>query len=167
VKTKALADTAHHEAAHAVAAWRQQVTLKYATIVPGKDSLGHIRTQGVKWTGNGELGYEFDSSRRGIDRAERHIVTYYAGPLASKRFSPRSRWRIGGSGDFASAAQLLSRIGGADEKHTYLYSQLLWRRAECLVEVNWKNIERVAAALLEHQTLNRKQVIEAIMGGRS
>jgi hypothetical protein len=156
-----LADTAHHEAAHAVAGFALGVKMKYVTIIPKDDSLGHLRREAVRW---GQEGL-FDDSPRGIARAECHIVTFLAGPLASRRFSPGSRWRIGGSSDFDSAELLLDRIGGHDAKHRDLYGKLLWRRSECLVEQRWKEVQHLAAVLLKHETLDANRVRDEI--GRS
>jgi ATP-dependent Zn protease len=38
-----LAATAFHEAGHAFMAWRQGVPVYKATIIPGDDTLGHVR----------------------------------------------------------------------------------------------------------------------------
>ena len=158
MKKDRLADTAHHEAAHAVAALYLRVKIKHVTIIPKADSLGHLRSAVVRWTTDGM----FDDSVRGIDRAERHIVVFYAGPFASRKYSPRSRWRAGGSSDFESAALLFSHICGADGKYQLLYSKLLWRRAELMVELHWKEVQHLAAALLKSKTLDANEVRDEI-----
>jgi hypothetical protein len=158
MKSRQLIDTAHHEAGHAVAAYYQHVNIRYVTINPEKDSLGHVRNTRVQFGRDGV----FDDSLRGIDRAERRIVVLYAGPIASRKLSPRSRWRVGGSSDFDIARDLFTHIDSPDQKYRNLYAALLWRRAELIVETRWKDIRAVAAALLKQRMLDRKAVSNVI-----
>jgi hypothetical protein len=162
VRKHDLADTAHHEAAHAVAAFYLRVKIKHVTIEPNADSLGHLRTS-VMRLGSGGL---FDDSLRGVDRAERLIVVFYAGPLASRKFSPRSHWRAGGEVDFDTASLLFTHISSSDEKCRSLYWRLLWRRAEVLVETHWKEVRHLALALLKHKTLDSERVGDEIRRSR-
>jgi len=152
-------NTAIHEAGHAVAAFYLHQRIRRATIVPRADSLGHVAHFPVKFADQGL----FDDSRRGIDRAEKRVVILYAGPLASRKLAPRSRWRRGGSWDFEGVRVLMSHLQGNDDKYNTLYAKLIWRRAELLVEHRWKDICAVADALLEHRTLYQAGICAAIL----
>jgi hypothetical protein len=158
IRSGPLRVTAIHEAGHAVASFYLHVKIKAVTIIPAKDSLGKLTHPPIRFARDGE----FDDSVRGIDRAERHVMVYWAGPLAQRRFAPRSRWRIAASSDFAGMSELFSRIQGADDRAAILYGKLLHRRAQLLVDLRWKDIEAVADALLEHKTLDAEGVRAAI-----
>jgi hypothetical protein len=164
-KRNALSTTAHHEAGHAVAAYYLGQSIRHASIQPKEGSRGHVLHYPLKFAS--QHG-EFDDSLRGIHRAECRIIICLAGPLAQRKFAPRSQWRAGGGGmfetgsDFDTVADFLIRIGGADQKARELYSALLWRRAELLVDLRWKEIQAVAADLLEHRRLTARGVKSAI-----
>jgi hypothetical protein len=49
-----------------------------------------------------------------------------------------------------------------DKNYSALYSNLLWRRAELIVDHEWKAVEAVAAELLKHRTLKPDEVRAAI-----
>ena len=53
---------------------------------------------------------------------------------------------------------LFSHISHEDEKAQNLQLKLLWRKTECMVEVRWKPIEAVAAALLDRKTLTADEL---------
>src|ERR1019366_5017556 len=115
--------------------------------------------QPIRWTRQGV----FDDSPHGIARAERHIVVCFAGPLASRKFQPRSRWRRTGTQDFETALELFYRIVvGPDQEYMERYHGLLWRRAELLIDYHWEEIQAVAADLLKHGTLDEAAVRAAI-----
>jgi ATP-dependent Zn protease len=158
VSERSLVGTAHHEAGHAVASIYLRQRIVRATIVPKKDSLGMVTAARLKFADH----HIFDCSPRGIDRAEKRIIICYAGPLASRKFAPRSRWKDTGSSDFEIATDLLSHLQVPDDKCNVLYAKLLWRRAECLVEHHWKDICAVAKALLERRTLDQTDVIDVM-----
>lgn len=156
--TGALRLTAIHEAGHTVAAYYLNVRIEHVTIVPAKDYRGRLKHTAVRFGRHGL----FDDSVRGTDRAERHIMVCYAGELAQRKLAPRSKWHIGGSDDNQRAMDLFWHIASADEKTRNLHLALLWRRTEVLVEVRWKDIQAVAAALLKHGTLDADEVAVTI-----
>jgi Peptidase family M41 len=158
MNSKSERNTAIHEAGHAVAAFCVRQNVRKASIIPKMDTLGRVTHSPLKFADNGM----FDDSLRGGDRAEKRIVICYAGPLASRKFQPRCRWRIGGSGDFDTAMVLMAHLQGPDFKYNNLYSKLLWRRAELLVDSRWREINAVADALIEHRRLDSK-AIEAVI----
>ena len=80
---------------------------------------------------------------------------YLAGDIAEHKF--HSRRRYGGGKDLQEAAELLSYISGSTEI-TSARLKVAALRAQNLVELRWKEIGAVAAALLEHRTLTADQV---------
>jgi hypothetical protein len=150
--------TAIHEAGHAVAAFYLRHRVRKVTIVPTGDALGHVRHNPIMFAKQGV----FDDSLRGIARAETRIIILYAGPIAHRRFRPKSPWKLGGTSDFDLASKLMSHLEGPDYKCNRLYDRLLWRRAELLVDLRWRDINAVAKALLRHRTLNAREVNAAI-----
>ena len=102
-RTVPLAELAHHEAGHAVAAVYLNRPMIYVTILPDDDSACHIK---------------FGNPPRGILRAardgdlenprltqwiERELITTLAGGFAQARFDPDSDWR-GGMGEIGGLA---------------------------------------------------------------
>jgi hypothetical protein len=155
-----LRGTAIHEAGHAVASFHLHVKIKAVTIIPAGDALGHMRHAPIAFTRD---GITFDDSEKGVARTERRIILLWAGPLAERKFAPRSRWRVGAAGDFATMDELFFRIQGADNEAARLYGKLLQRRAQLLVEHRWQDIVAVADALLEHKALDAHGVSDAIL----
>lgn len=150
--------TAVHEADHAVVAHLLHVKIRYVTIVPEEDSLGHVKPHVVHFGRHGV----FDDRLKGSDRAERHIMVYFAGQLAQRKFAPRSRWRLGGEHDQKEAMDLFWHISHPDQKARNLQLALLWRKTECCVEGGWKEINAVAKALLARRTLTLDDVADVI-----
>lgn len=143
-----------------MASVRLSVPIRYVTIKPVESkSWGHVLPGKIHFAKEGV----FDDSLRGMDRAERYIIVCYAGPLCSRKLQPKCRWRLMGGSDFDQAAEIFMRICGEDAKAQLLYDKLLWRRAELLVQHQWKNITAVANALLERQKLDRDEIKQVIL----
>ncbi len=160
--------TAYHEAGHVVIATYLSMPVHTATIVPDKKGRTHGHVQHdlpLRRTSKEEV-YELTLKAR--DRMERQIVVSLAGAAAQRRYSRRS-YRRGHSGsDDETAVGLALRIAGVEDGATLLLKYLGWR-AEQMVRNHWRDVERVALALLEKQTLNASD-IRALMqpqGGRS
>jgi hypothetical protein len=135
--------------------------MRRATIVPSRDgaTLGHVLHVPLKFVHEGEL----DDSPRGIKRAESRVVILYAGPIAERRFRKgRGSWRAGAGDDLDTAFTFLDHLAGPDRKHFELYQRLLWRRAELLVAIRWRDISAVAADLMRARTLDNEGVKAAI-----
>lgn len=144
--------TAYHEAGHAIVAWGVGARLHRATIDPGADYLGkvmHARTlKAGTWYAND-------------DRAQlliaREIKICFAGALAVKRAFPGSCWRSGAEGDYHHAADLILHVY-MDQRDQFLWSSLLARATERLLERYWYAVEAVAAALSTRRTLSGPQI---------
>lgn len=160
--SKRLRVTAYHEAGHAAAAWRLGYAVRWASIVETEDYLGAIRTYVKRILRR----IEYDDSPEVVASIERRIQICYAGPLAQRKQFPSSRWRMSGSKDFETAADLFSRIAGFDEKSQYHYSSLLRRRAELLVDYLEPEIEQLAVALLAARTLKWPEIRKVCLDAR-
>jgi len=126
---------AHHEAGHAVIAYRFKHGLGSLTIRPNENAstLGSCSSEG-EWQ---------DGSR---DREQ--IIVLYAGFAAERAYNPKAD-KQGAAGDELKAANLLQP--GSEST--------LRARAEQLVQENWIQISAVADALLEHETLDEDWTI--------
>jgi hypothetical protein len=159
---KNVGETAIHEAGHAAAAWRLGHSVRWASIVATEDYLGAIQTFEKRISRR----IEYDDSPKVVASIETHIQICHAGPLAQRKRFPRSRWRMSGSKDFEIVAKLFSHIAGFDNKSQYLYSSLLRRRAELLVDYLEPEIEQLAAALLAARTLKWPEIRRICLDAR-
>lgn len=152
--------TAHHEAGHAVAAWRLGLKFKYVTILPDKAGrgLGHVMNCRPKW-----FRPDIDSSDRICLLAQRRITSLFAGQLAEAKF--RRRKPLWGSwSDDRQAVDLAMRMCGSQET-TEAYLKYCFLASRDLVNVFWPEVEGVAWGLLELQTADYQEVIELISPG--
>jgi hypothetical protein len=158
--TGLLRAAAHHEAGHAVAAWWHGMKFRRVTIKPDGDSLGHVLLrQFPKWF---RPDLEFDNPRVRL-RLEHHIIVSFAGQLAEAKFRGR-RPRWGMDGDNQQAVEMAYRVCGSRETaEAYLHYCLLASRD--LVNVRWREIQALAAALLERNTLGYQSAAEVIFPG--
>lgn len=158
-KSQQLAAFAHHQAGHAVAHLYLDLDFFSVTIEPNTDDLAeHINHRCTRWPPK-YAGFEFDCSAKTRERAERHIVALYAGPLAQARFQSRGTWRRDAKTDYLYIMVLFSRICDRDDVCQRLHAKLLWHRAEALVSVCWPEIEAVAQALLKRRQLSYAEVL--------
>ena len=151
-----LKETAHHEAGHAVASWWLGVKFKYVTGAPAADSFGHLKPRYPKW-----FQPDADSSDRVRLHIEQDIIIGFAGQLAQAKFRGE-RPRYGMHGDNRQAVDMASYRGGST-KTTEAYLRYCWCASEDLVSMRWREIQAVADALLERQTISYKEVIEVTL----
>lgn len=145
--------TAYHEAGHAVAAWKLGYRPISASVVAAEGSVGEV------WHENPFSGVnlEFDGTDLARSRVERAIMIRLAGPIAQKRYRPTS-WRRGqGGADYAVAADLALRVCGSGEVAS-AFLKWLDLRAKALIEDHWPAVERLAAALIKHGTMNQEEI---------
>jgi len=92
-------------------------------------------------------------------------LIYLAGPFAQRRFSPRSNWRSGND-DFDIIKKRLPwqfDCSGFEKR----YLAFLEVAAQRLVDYFWADIEAVAEALLNHETLTGREILAVINETRS
>jgi ATP-dependent Zn protease len=156
--------TAIHEAGHAVLQTVLGIGCGGVTIVPdnAKGTEGHAqdRDQYGKQTEDGAIDV-VASLRVWAEDAFllRHAIAHYAGGEAERRAAP-SEWndrRAGAKSDRREAQDRINEITD-DAKSISLLFKYAKRRCAVLVEHYWPEIQAVAAALLESQTLLGEQV---------
>jgi hypothetical protein len=151
--------TAHHEAGHAVAAYFTGLKFRYVTIAPGKDSLGHLQHgRFPRW-----FRPDVVSSDRHRLYGERHIVVSFAGQLAEARFRG-SRPRYGMHGDNQNAIEMAFHLCGS-KKTAEAYLRYCWCLSDDRVDLRWREITALAAALIERETVSYIEVAEIIFSG--
>lgn len=155
----ALDAVAFHEAAHAVVAFVLGIELKSATIVPAADRARKVRhrspLRGIK--------IEIDGSDHARAWAQPAIMICLAGPIAHGRRRPQSRRESYGRGDVETAFDLAVQVCGSGEIATAILQSLLLETVT-LVERHWKDIEAIAAALLEKATLTGSEIADVLQG---
>ncbi|WP_079599702.1 hypothetical protein [Bradyrhizobium erythrophlei] len=159
-----------HEAGHAVAAILHDIPLKHVTIVPtaadasGGPYDGHVKLKPVpaRYNYGG-----FKDSPASLDFWHRRLIMILAGPAAHKKLHPHAHWFGYARGDIGAASEIIRDIHQCDASPVtrahYKYIEVL---ATACIENNWKEIEAVAAALIEHSTLSEDQVRNAMNKSR-
>ncbi len=154
---------AHHEAGHAVVAWRLGLKFRRVTIKSEGDSLGHVlNVKGPKWL-NDEFGAIL--SIRARLRAERHIVYGMAGQVAEEKFRGRRPDPRAHSDDDRSAIVLAMRAIPGSQRTVNAFLHYCFESARDIVDSQWPQVTAVAAALLAQGTLTYEETLEAITLG--
>jgi hypothetical protein len=137
-----------------------QLPFKHVTIVPGADSLGHLlHGRFPKW-----FQPEIERNDRQRLRGERHIIVGFAGQLAEAKFRGKHP-RYGIESDNSSAVDMAFHLCNGSAKIAEAYLRYCWCVAESDVAMRWREIQAVAAALLERKTLSYEDVIEVVFPG--
>jgi ATP-dependent Zn protease len=135
---------AYHEAGHAVVALGLSVTVRRASIRPGRVGYGRVVTHGPP------------------EPADVLLFITLAGPFAHRRFAPRSNWL---TSDFAIAEKMISGSKGtAASKEKYL--AYIADHAEQIVDYFWADIKVAAKGLLKHETLTGDEISAMIRAAR-
>jgi len=152
---KRIEATAHHEAGHAVAHLSLGLGFKYVTIEPDEDSEGHCK--GVVSRGGIRLEMDlYDGNGRGRDWIEKRVKIYLAGNVAERCFTGR-KVTVGSNHDFRAACNLLTNLCGDDDEMSAYFDLMHVRTRNFLtMPLEWLTVERLAAALLDKQTVSYK-----------
>lgn len=133
-----------HEAGHVVAATVMGIPLEFATIRAGA-------TEDAAYLGLTRIKRSDDYFRKigeDVEFTERLIIQSWAGTLAENRAGVHEPgdW----SHDRETVADLAIRISGPDVNGLV---ERLRVEADRLLEAHWEVVERVAEALIQHETL--------------
>jgi hypothetical protein len=151
--------TAHREAGHAVMACRLGVPFRYATIIPGLGSLGHVRFGRISKYCNWESeAYRADRARFWYERS---IQIDFAGQIAEKLYLGRRPNRYTHMSDDQGAVDLAIHVCGDGQTATAWLNSLFLCALKS-VERERKAVQAVADELLERKRLSRVEVIAAI-----
>jgi hypothetical protein len=150
---------AHHEAGHAVVAWRLHIPFRYVTVVSDEDSFGHVLFQRLpKWCNWESESYQEQKARLYI---ERRVQVALAGQIAEQLYRGRRPDRRTHRSDDESAIEHALDYAGSGEIATaYLHWLFLCARSN--VEREWKQIEAVAASLEARKRLTKAEVFDLI-----
>lgn len=154
-KTPALLAIAYHEAGHVVVAhhFGMAIAKKGVTIVPGEDYVGRATIL------HRLRNLEFTSSDAMRIKAERFAVMSMAGSESQRLHRPSSVRSYQHRSDYEHAVEIMSYFAGPDELSAYMKMLHIRARNTVACKPVWAMIERVAAALVEKQTLSRDEVI--------
>lgn len=158
------ATTAYHEAGHAVAAMLLGIKTVHVTIRPdhAAGSLGHHRSGRMVWKRRLADGGEQSAQIRA--RGENHTIYCLAGSVAENIFRKKAGMRknhAGARADWNEVADIAVGLFG-DLATANAFVRFAQLRAEGLMFQWWSNVEAVAKALLEQETLTGDQVRSVI-----
>jgi ATP-dependent Zn protease len=160
--TRELRAIAHHEAGHAVVAWRLGLKFRRVTIKSEGDSLGHVlNVRGPKWLN--DVG--IISSVRLRLHAERYIVYGMAGQIAEEKFRGRRPKPWAHADDDRSAIVLAMRAIPGSQRTVNAFLHYCFESARDIVDSQWPQVTAVAAALLAQDTLTYEETLEVITPG--
>jgi hypothetical protein len=153
--------TAYHEGGHAVIAYMLGYMPQSVTIVPTLDTAGHIVHPNPLHGFQLEIGSS-DEARLCIESL---ITICFAGPIAQKRYNPRSWRRAHGRWDYEKIAELGLRVCDSAEQATAF---IRWREiVACdMVRAHWPRIQLVAGQLLKRENLSHTD-LDAIIVPRA
>jgi hypothetical protein len=154
---------AYEEASHAVVGIRLGLKIKLATIKPSRDSWGRVELRNILRKG-GDLRH--NSSPVVKARAECAVLVHLAGQYGPKRIAPES-WRENrNTPDYDLVKELIfHRLHPSlhdGDMVAWKYLSYLEARAELLVWQYGKEIDVVAKALTERETLTGDEIIALI-----
>jgi|HubBroStandDraft_2_1064218.scaffolds.fasta_scaffold33799_4 ATP-dependent Zn protease len=146
--------TGYHEAGHAVAAVLLGIGLQYEGVTIAADAA------------KGYAGFTHAVTHTGM--SERTLGVYaLAGEAAQRVFQPRCFYGFGGflrsgcADDYKAFARYMKVKGhGANDMSRLV--RRYQRAARGFVCEHWENVERVASALLEHETLDSIEVHQLV-----
>jgi hypothetical protein len=161
---KTLQATAYHEAGHAVLAREFGISIDHVTIVPNEaaNSLGHVlRASTSDW--EHDLRTEGDVEPAQWGPMFQHVVQSLAGCVAEAKFTGRHNYQ-GAHSDRVSVYDALTAIAAEEQERRALFKWLWVRTENHLARPRvWAQVEAVAHALLEQQTLTAEQFNDVCM----
>ena len=150
---------AYHEAGHVVVYWHLTGRAPIrVTIEPSMGALGRVDHK--RLIDKKHLSPDIGDEAR--VRAEKKIMIKLAGPFAQQRYSSRSRRNDHASMDWLEAFDIARRLID-NERETIAYIAWLEYRTTDVIEQQWKDVKRVAGALLRQDTLSGAELLKILM----
>ncbi len=144
-------ETAYHEAGHAVACYVLNHPCEKADIIQGEGYLGRLYMKAIPEDLKDKLREQENLSPCEENLLYNHIIIRFAGCASAYHFTGKPNWE-GCSTDLIQASLLIPHLDRSRKEYK--------EKAKELIDSNWKNVEAVAQALLEKQTLTAQQVHE-------
>ena len=148
---------AYHEAGHVVIALELGVAVKRATIKSGDGVHGQVDHAASLTRRDIRAIDKSGDARHQRDKFEKLAMICLAGPIAQRRYAPRSWRQWHGASDYCQFGAVVRYLGGRG-RVLEQYTQLLMVWTDTRVDRCWPDIERVAAALLERETLDERDI---------
>lgn len=148
--------TAYHEAGHCVVGLVTGEHPTRSSIVAGDNY------EGATWFEEEDVeALLADDLPR--EAAEWYVIRAFAGPIAEHRYTGDDA-TLSECEDYTQAVELLMRLSTEPDR----LNAAMVARAESILDEHWPAVERVAAALVEHLTVDREAIEKAarLKGGR-
>jgi hypothetical protein len=138
--------------------------VRRVSILPDGETLGHVQHVRSRWLAN-RLN-EGDWSPRTEVRCYEEIMTLMAGSRAERRFTGRTNHRGAGldanpmtvrGSDYDQISDLVLRLA-EDQTLQLALTRWLQRRTDLALTTRWREVEAVAAALVERGTLDGEEL---------
>jgi ATP-dependent Zn protease len=144
--------TAYHEAGHAVMARRLDIPVELATILPGKKSLGHVKTEAFLSTHDRQQGKFYVMMLMAGREAERMVLDFHhdtnGDRMDQRKIRRLAKWLMLDESDIENLRRQTRR--------------------ELMTDIIKQSVKRVADALLRLETIDQKRIdaIIAMTPGR-
>lgn len=165
MSNKSLEATAYHEAGHVAANLLLGIKVKTATIKPGDGYLGRVEDattaaalKSINRVMDAVQNGDRAARRRARERAENALMTLLAGNVAQRFFS-KKRIAKGAMSDWQKALEYCEALSdGLEESSAYFAYMMARTRSLILRPMTWLQVEAIASALLERETMTRAEV---------
>ena len=142
--------TAYHEAGHCVVGLVTGEEPTKASVVAGDNF------EGATWFDDDVHALLVDDPPR--EASEWYIIRAFAGPMADHRYTGnKTETASGACEDYSQATELLMRLTAEPDR----LAAALQARTEAILTEHWPAVERVAAALAEHLTVDGEEIRKA------
>ena len=160
--------TAYREAGHHAMKWEFGFSLGKVTIKPDLENnrLGYSADHHPPFKKETiQRLWEYDRPTPGqVCRIENRVMVCLAGREAERIFRPKKKGLCGASKDYEQAQNLLHILVDEASPEFPVYWKLLWLRTQGVLKspMVWTAVEGLAQALLERETLTRKEAKQLI-----